>query len=68
MTDLFDFVFSSNQLATTFEVSLSKMSTDFGFENVVKIGDGIVLPKPITMEEYDALPEKDPSAYYFIVG
>ena len=68
MIDPFDFVFSSDQLTTALEVSSNKTSTNFEFENVVKIGDGIVLPAPITIEEYDALLTKDPSAYYFIVG
>ena len=68
MTDPFEFEFSSTQMTTDLEFSSTQSTMDFEFENTIKIGDGIVLPTPITIEEYNAIAVKDPSAYYFIVG
>ena len=68
MIDPFGFEFSSTQTTSSIEFSSTKSTIDFEFENTIKIGDGIVLPTPITIEEYNAIAVKDPSAYYFIVG
>ena len=79
MTGPFEFEFSSTQMTTDLEFSSTQMTTDlefssaqrtmdFEFENTIKNGDGIVLPTPIAIEEYNAIPVKDSSAYYFIAG
>lgn len=68
MTNPIDFQFSSTQTTSNLEFSSTQCATDFGFESVVKIGDGIVLPKPITLDEYNTIAVKDPSEYYFIIG